>query len=144
MAELITREPLAAYDFHVWIGEKEFGFARVSGLARESEPFTYQEGGVNDRVHLLPGPVKNSGTLRLERGVYAGELFPFYLVGERLKAAARLEIWGEANAAAAGKIYTLTGLVVKKFEVGEMDAMQNALLIDRFELGYEAMRVAAK
>ena len=39
---------------------------------------------------------------------------------------------------------TLTGLVVKKFEVGEMDAMQNALLIDRFELGYEAMRVAAK
>lgn len=142
MLDSLRIDPLAAYNFHVRLGVLEFGFTKASGLRREAEPVTYQEGGLNDRVHVLPGPVKNCGTLHLERGAYAGEYFPFYLVGEKLSVPLRLEIWNEANSKFGGKVYTLTGLVVKKFEAGEMDASQNVLLIDRFDLNYEYMYVS--
>ena len=52
-------DPLAAYTFRVWLGEDEYGFSKVSGLSRESEAVVYQEGGLNNRVHVLPGVVKN-------------------------------------------------------------------------------------
>lgn len=135
-------DPLAAYSFHVWLGPLEFGFSKLSGLSREAETTTYQEGGLNDRVHVLRGPVKNCGTLRLERGAYAGEFFPFYLAGERLAIPMRIEIHGPDGMGPLGKIYTLTGLVVKKWEVGDLDALQNTLLIDRFEVNYEYMHIS--
>lgn len=134
-------DPLAAYQFRVRIGMLEFGFSRVSGLQREQDTFTYQEGGLNDRVHLLPAPAKNAGTLRLERGAYFGEYFPFYLVGERLEVPITVEVWAERPQPLPAKIYTLTGVVIRKWEVGDLDALQNALLIDRFELGYEYLAV---
>ena len=52
-------DPLAAYQFHVRLGLLEFGFSRVSGLQQSRETITYQEGGLNDRVHVLPGPTKS-------------------------------------------------------------------------------------
>lgn len=134
-------DPLAAYQFHVRVGKQELGFSRVSGLQRERETFTYQEGGLNDRVRLLPGPARNAGTLRLERGVYYGEYFPFYLEGERLDVPVTVEVWAERPQPKPAKIYTLTGVIIKKWEVGDLDAMQNAILIDKFELGYEYMAV---
>lgn len=143
MHDPLRKDPLTAYNFHIHLGTLEFGFSKVSGLQREAEPVTYQEGGLNDRVHVLPGPVKNCGTLHLERGAYAGEDFPFYLVGERLSVPLRLEIWNEANSKFGGKVYTLAGLVVKKFEAGELDAVQNVLLIDRFDLSYEYLHISA-
>lgn len=141
MASLIGSEPLAAFLFRVRLGDKEFGFSKVSGLQREIETFTYQEGGLNDQVHIFPGAVKNGGTVHLERGSYAGEQFPFYFVGERLKVPMLIEVYRSSDWQKVDKSYTLDGLVVKKWEVGEMDAMQNALLIDRFELGYENLAV---
>jgi len=134
-------DPLAAYSFHIWLGDMSFGFSKVSGLSREAETTVYQEGGVNDRVHVLRGPVKNPGTLRLERGVYAGEFFPFYLAGERLAVPMRIEARAPGGQDQKGKFYLLTGLIVKKWEAGEMDALQNTLLIDRFELNYEYMYI---
>lgn len=135
-------DPLAAYRFHIRIGEHEFGFSRLSGLRRTRETITYQEGGLNDRVHVLPGPTKSCGTICLERGVYFGEYFPFYLTGVRLIWPMRVELYSFTPAPLLGKVYTLTGLVVKKWEVGELDALQNAVLIDRFELDYEYMEIS--
>lgn len=134
-------DPLAAYTFHVRLGTLEFGFSKVSGLGREAETTVYQEGGINDRVHVLRGPVRNPGALRMERGAYAGEYFPFYLAGERLFQPMRIEVRSPEGPRLLGKFYTLTGLVVKKWEAGELDALQNTLLIDRFELHYEHMLV---
>jgi len=136
-----TVDPLAAYTFRVFLGTREFGFSKVSGLSREAETTVYQEGGVNDRVHILRGPVKNPGVLRLERGAYAGENFPFYLAGERLKVSIRIEVRSPGGTNAPGKSYTAEGLVVKRWEAGELDAMQNTILIDRFELNYEYLSV---
>lgn len=134
-------DPLAAYTFRVFLGSLVFGFSKVSGLSREFETTVYQEGGVNDRVRVLRGPVKNPGLLRLERGAYAGEFFPFYLAGERLSQSMRIEVRAPGLLRLLGKFYTVTGLMVKKWEVGELDAMQNTILIDRFELSYEYLYV---
>lgn len=136
-------DPLSAYNFHVRLGLLEFGFSKVSGLQRTRETFTYQEGGLNDRVHVLTGPTKSCGTIRLERGAYFGEYFPFYLAGERLKWPMRVELWSFDPLPLLGKVYTLTGLVVKKWEAGDLDALQSAVLIDRFELDYEYLSVSA-
>lgn len=136
MAELLT-----AFRFKVVLDKYEFGFSKISGMKRECTTFTIQEGGLNDRVHVLPGPTTGCGTLSLERGSYAGELFPFYKVGERLKTPMRVEMWDPTGRGQIEKCYTLTGLVVRKWEAGELDALQNALLIDRFELDYESISV---
>lgn len=143
MAELLRIDPLPAYNFHVWLGILEFGFSKVSGLARESDPITYQEGGVNDHVHVLPGPTKNCGTIRLERGVYVGQILPLYLVGAKLDVPMRIEVWKQDNPLYGGKVFTLDGLVIKRWEVGDLDAQQNALLIDRFELSYPQPALSA-
>lgn len=141
MAILVLDDLLPAYQFHVWLGNDEFGFSKLSGLAREIETVTYQEGGLNDRVHVLPGPTKNCGTVRLERGVYNGSSFPLYEIGKRLTVPLRIEIWKEDNPRRGGQVISLHGLVIKKWEVGDLDAQTNALLIDRFELSYEFMFV---
>lgn len=134
-------DPLLGFAFRVRIGLLEFGFSKVSGLQRESDVLTYQEGGLNDRIHVLPGPVKSCGTLRLERGAYAGEYFPLYLAGERIPDL-RIEVWDTVCQKPMGKVYTLVGLVVRKWEAGDLDAQQSALLIDRFELNYEYLSFA--
>ena len=55
----------------------------------------------------------------------------------------RVELWTTfAPIPLLGKVYTLTGLVVKHWEVGELNALQNALVIDRFDLDYESMQVS--
>ncbi len=137
-------DPLAAYAFRIFLDAQEFGFSRVSGLGREVEAVVYQEGGLNDRVHVLRGAVKNCGTLRLERGAYAGEYFPFYLAGERLGVPMRIEVRPGGGGNLSGKIYTLAGLVVRKWEAGELDAVQSAILIDRFELDYEYLHISVE
>lgn len=137
-------DPLTAYTFRVRIGDLEFGFSRVSGLSRETASTVYQEGGLNDRVHVLRGPVKACGVLRMERGVYEGEAVPFYFTGERLNQPVRIEVCSAGGDRPPGKIYTLTGLVVKKWEAGELDAMQSAVLIDRFELEFEYLDISVR
>ena len=142
MATPVRGDPMSAFLFRVRIGQEEFGFSKISGLQREIETVTYQEGGLNGQVHVFPGAVKNGGTVHLERGSYAGEQFPFYLVGERLKEPMYIEIYSPSDQSKIDKSYTLQGLVVKKWEAGELDAMQNALHIDRFELSYEYLEVS--
>lgn len=143
MAIFVRGDPLTAFLFRVRLGVLEFGFSKVSGLKREVETFTLQEGGLNDQVHILPGAVKNGGSVRLERGSYAGEYFPFYFVGERLSAPMFIEVYCAYDQRKVDKLFALYGLVVKKWEVSDLDAGQNALLIDRFELSYENLAVLA-
>jgi len=132
---------LTAFRFRVVLGKYTYGFSKISGLQRQRDTFTYQEGGLNDRVHVFPAQAKSCGSVRMERGAYAGESFPFYMTGERLSLPMRIEIWNPADRDKIDKCYTLSGLVVKRWEAGELDALQNTLLIDRFELDYEEISI---
>jgi phage tail-like protein len=62
-------DPFPAFKFCVEIGGiTEAVFSECSGLEAEVEVFEYEEGGLNDYVHKLPGRVKYSD-LTLKRGM---------------------------------------------------------------------------
>ena len=87
MAEPITGEtktakrvdPFATFKFHVEVGEiKEAAFTECSGLDITTDVFEYQEGGLNEYSHKLPGRTKLSN-VTLKRGfATSNELFKWY------------------------------------------------------------------
>lgn len=69
MVTVDDKRPFRNFSFQVEAENKEIGgFQRVDGLRMEMEPETYEEGGLNDRVHKLPGRVSYPN-LVLERGL---------------------------------------------------------------------------
>lgn len=126
-------KPVTAYRFCIIVNGVNMGFRMVSGIAREAGIETYQEGGLNDRVHIFPKPGGEAG-LSLEKGVYYGDRLPFYLVGERLDS---LYLSVLSNEGKPLKSYMFSGVLVRRWEVGEMSAENSGVLIERFEVSYE-------
>jgi phage tail-like protein len=64
------RDPSPSFRFRVSIGlGTEVGrFSECSGLELEQETFDYKEGGLNSRVHRLPGRFK-FGNVTLKKGI---------------------------------------------------------------------------
>lgn len=64
-----TDNPYSQYNFELEIdGQSVAGFSDVSGLTMELETVEYQEGGVNDHIHSLPGQFSHAN-LVLQRGL---------------------------------------------------------------------------
>ncbi len=62
-------DPFPAFKFYVEIGDITHAvFSECSGLEVEVEVFEYEEGGLNDYVHKLPGRVKYSD-VTLKKGM---------------------------------------------------------------------------
>lgn len=67
---LIRKDPYLAYNFLVEIeGIEAGGFSDVSGLRTEMEVHDYREGGQNEYIHKLPGPIRYPSNLTLKRGL---------------------------------------------------------------------------
>ncbi len=63
-------DPYTGCNFLVEIsGVTVGGFSEVSGLTMETEVKEYREGGVNDYIHKLAGPVRYPATLVLKHGI---------------------------------------------------------------------------
>ena len=77
-------DPFATCKFHVEIGNiKEAAFSECSGLEIATEVFEYQEGGLNEYAHKLPGRTKLSN-VTLKRGfATSNELYNWYLEMEQ-------------------------------------------------------------
>jgi len=66
-------DPLLSFSFYIEIDDKiEAGFTVCTGLSVRREVMTYQEGGINDYVHTLPGRV-TYGNITLKRGIAFSE-----------------------------------------------------------------------
>ncbi|MSM38813.1 MAG: phage tail protein [Geobacter sp.] len=64
------RDPYLSFNFLVELeGLLVGGFSEVSGLQAEIELHDYREGGLNDYVHRLAGPVRYPANLVLKRGI---------------------------------------------------------------------------
>jgi phage tail-like protein len=75
-------EPPAGYRFAVEIQGLAVGwFTECSGLSFERAAVPYEEGGVNDRVHQLPGRVKRA-SLSLKRGLADSKLMDWFVEGQ--------------------------------------------------------------
>lgn len=138
--QIDTFSPLPGYRFIIFLEGRTMGFRKVSGVSRQIETETYQEGGLNNMVHIFPKASAQECALHLEKGVYMNSTFhPFYLVGERINE--NLHLFVMNNAGLPMKSYVFSGITIKKWEVGDMDAQDSSLLIDSFELSYEEMDI---
>jgi phage tail-like protein len=64
------KDPFGGFNFAVEVESVVAGgFSEVSGLQSEIEVHEYREGGRNQYIHKLAGPVKYSSNLVLKRGV---------------------------------------------------------------------------
>ncbi|BAY14136.1 phage tail protein [Calothrix sp. NIES-2098] len=64
------KDPYLAFNFLVEIGGLTVGgFSEVNGLQAELEILDYQEGGENQYIHKLPGPVRYPSNLVLKHGL---------------------------------------------------------------------------
>jgi len=72
-------DPFATFKFHVEVGGiTQAAFSDCSGLEMSTEVFEYQEGGLNEYVHKIPGRTKVSN-VTLKRGfTTSNELFKWY------------------------------------------------------------------
>lgn len=63
-------DPYLGFKFRVELGGLTVGgFTEVSGLQAEVEVFDYREGGVNEYIHKLAGPVRYTSNLTLKHGL---------------------------------------------------------------------------
>jgi phage tail-like protein len=75
-------EPAAGYRFGVEIQGLVVGwFTECSGLSFERTVVPYEEGGVNDRIHQLPGRAKRA-SLSLKRGLADSKLMEWFVEGQ--------------------------------------------------------------
>ncbi len=76
LLSLLRSDPLWAFRFHVEIDGLLFaGFSEVSGLSVEIETETYNEGGVNDFVHVLPKNVKYQNIVLKQGILYSDQMW---------------------------------------------------------------------
>lgn len=70
MALATRKDPYLAFNFLVEIeGLIVGGFSEVSGLQVETEVEDYREGGMNEYVHRLAGPIRYPANLVLKHGL---------------------------------------------------------------------------
>jgi len=73
-ASMRDKDPFLSFKFRVEINQLEVGgFSEVTGLQVEVEVFDYREGGLNDYIHKLAGPVRYPSNLILKHGLMDAE-----------------------------------------------------------------------
>lgn len=125
---------LHAFRFGIKLNHQTLSFQEISGLSKEIEVETYQEGGRNDSVLLFPKKTTNAGSLTCKKGVYKGRNHPFYLVGEHIDNLS-IEVY-DYDGLTVVKSYMVKDIIVCKWEVSSFHAQNNELLIDTFTLSY--------
>ncbi len=126
--------------FRVYIGLFKMGFSKITGIETSVETEVMQQGGVNDYSYSLAAPQRTEKTMIFERGVAfsRGLLTPELTPGMRL---ADISIALCDNRGVPIKMIFVTGGYVKKVSYGELDAMSGEILLERFEISYEMMKI---
>lgn len=75
-------DPMLGFSFYIEIDDQIEGcFTSCTGLSAKREVMTYQEGGINDFVHSLPGRV-SYGNITLKRGIaFSDKLWTWFASG---------------------------------------------------------------
>lgn len=125
--------PIANYNFIVLMGPFRAGFKKITGIGAETEVDYYVEGGNNDAPIYLPRPKKGPNKIIFEQGVGSGGIFAEvsgvkfdqvlnYLPGIILVLDREYKI---------KNLYLLKNLFVVSWELSELNAMGNDVLIKK-------------
>lgn len=137
--------PLINFNFTLQVeGIYNLPCKSVHVFQRENEYEYYQEGGLNDYVHLLRKPLSKPLTFQVERYVGVDILDPLAL-GTELILPVLLSVSRYQGEGAAGgweqpqRIYTFTGCTVIAKEYGELNAENAGLLVETTTIAYREM-----
>jgi phage tail-like protein len=119
-------------------------FSRVSNITRALDYETIVEGGVNDRVHTLTKPKQQAETLILEKGVNAGSNADIREKLEKLglKPGGRIKepvVLGVYSPTGDHKYYSFENGVVVRWELSNLDALGNEVLVEKFEIAHSGL-----
>ncbi|MBO5246159.1 MAG: hypothetical protein J6B28_02740 [Eubacterium sp.] len=137
--------PLVNYNFTLQVeGAYNLPCKSVHVFQRQNEYEHYQEGGLNDYVHMLRKPISNPFTFQVER--YVGvDMFDPLALGTDLILPVLLSVSRYQGEGAAGgweqpqRIYTFTGCTVIAKEYGELNAERGGLLVETTTIAYREM-----
>lgn len=123
-------------------------FSSCSGVSVEVETFSYQEGGLNSRVHTLPTRVKY-GPITLKRGMNFGtELYDWFM--KCLKAGAQpdrknvvIKIYGHLPWLVLREI-TLVGAWPTKYTGADLTTENGATAVESIEFSYDQFLYGGK
>jgi phage tail-like protein len=147
MPELGSRsDPSPSFRFHVEIkGVEVARFSECSGIEFEAETFDYKEGGLNSRVHRLPGRYKFTN-LTLKKGIA--------IDGDELWKWVRLTVQGKISlhdvtvtlydqtGSKPVRVWTFQGAYPVKWSANALSADQNALAVETLVLAHQGMSFA--
>lgn len=119
--------------------EQRMRFSKVSGLESSMEYEELMEGGKNEAPYLLAIPHKKHVPLVLEHGIIPAESrFAKLRPGMRLDSWLAVVLLSAKGELTARRFWITDGIVTKR-EVGNLDAMGNSILVERFEIMHDGI-----
>ena len=143
----VTRvDPYLAFAFLVEVdGVAAAGFHEVSGLQAELEVLDHREGGVNEFVHRLAGPVRYPSNLTLRRGITdASELWDWWWAATQGRIERRnvsVLLLGEGREVA--RRWSIVDAYPVRWVGPELRAGASAVALEAFELAHRGLRAAS-
>ncbi len=132
-------EPMPGYKFTAIVNNVPMGFSKITNIESSIALETFQEGGVNHKVHLMAAPDTAEKTLVMERGVanrgLAFTLMTEMIPGQRLMGDIILLSFDRNGM--ISKVYFATDPILKKWSCSDFDASSGELVIEKFEVAYE-------
>ena len=130
-------DPIAGFRFGVELQGLVVGwFAECGGLTVERTVVPYEEGGVNDHVHQLPGPLKST-RITLKRGIADDVLWDWFRQGaddgKVVRRNVSIVLYGADRAEA--RRWDLTGVYPTKWTGTELRAGQRQVAVESLEMG---------
>lgn len=138
---MTEHEMLMNYRFRVVVDNSVLSFAKVSGLGMELETEMLGSGGTNGTGYIAAVPAKHPKTLRLEKGLLAGQ----DQILKRLRPGMYLQQGVVVMLLDAKGIpqvtYAAENAMVTKWEIADMDAQSGQVLINTFEIAYTNLSI---
>jgi len=135
-----TENPYSQYNFELEVdGQPVAGFSEVSGLTMELDTVAYQEGGVNDHVHQLPGQFAHAN-LVLQRGLTKDTTFWNWLHTVMSGTIKRRDIVLKLKSGFKGESawgWEFTNAYPLKWSGPDLTGGANGMAIESIELTYE-------
>ncbi len=135
---MMRKELLANNQFIVTLGPLSFSFSKVTNISDSWEYETIQVGGINQETAILNIPKTKPETLRLERGVQRGlqeVAFSALTTGTPVYIGLIMVMQHHE----ISKIYSFDEGVITKWEVSNLEAMGNEIIIKTLEIAHSGL-----
>lgn len=133
-----------AITFKFWVESKGVivgAFTKCTGLSTERDTEQYEEGGVNDYVHILPGRIKYSNII-LSRGItYANDLWEWYKPANGKLRVANVTIMLWSRQGDVVRRWSIDKAYPVKWSGPDFSTDSNEVAIETLELAHHGIRV---